>query len=300
MTTNEVRCVVTLLKLRLAGEQAESNALEALKDCVHRFMESAGGSPSSHEDCQGMWLFADPTHAVESSAAALALLAQAARDGGLDLRMRLTADCGVVQLTPVVQGPALEGALEAMRVAHDQILAVTPELLRHLREDLRQRVWRLAPIGEPAIIPPPQTLFAYDWDAQLGRSRDMPMRPNAEPLLPAACLELRQGEQALRVYVMDCPVSVGRDDACRLRLSGSSASRFHGRIEFDGERFVFVDDSRNGSYLMTAHGDEIFLRGERAPLSGAGVISPGLPLTQQPGEVLRYRCHRPLSEPPAA
>ena len=89
----------------------------------------------------------------------------------------------------------------------------------------------------------------------------------------------------------DCPVLIGRDRSCGFAVSGDTASRIHGRIGWEEGLFYYADQSRNGSYVLTHAGDEQFLRpGERIWLVGEGAISPGAPVAEQTGEVVRYAC----------
>lgn len=88
----------------------------------------------------------------------------------------------------------------------------------------------------------------------------------------------------------DCPILIGRDKSCGVQISSEDASRVHGRIEFEKEKFYYVDDSRNGSYVLTGNGQEILLRHEKIALAGEGAISPGAPLSKQQGEVVRFTC----------
>lgn len=89
----------------------------------------------------------------------------------------------------------------------------------------------------------------------------------------------------------DCPVLVGRDQNCPLRITGPTASRVHGRIEYQQGHFYYADDSRNGSYVLTGSGEELRIAGDRIVLAGSGAISPGAPIAEQKGEVLRYSTH---------
>lgn len=91
---------------------------------------------------------------------------------------------------------------------------------------------------------------------------------------------------------VDCPVFIGRDKTCAIQLTGESASRVHGRVEYENSKFLYVDQSRNGSFILTGSGEEIHLQqGESIVLAGDGVISPGASVSQQKGEVIRYSCH---------
>lgn len=88
----------------------------------------------------------------------------------------------------------------------------------------------------------------------------------------------------------DCPILIGRDKTCGVQISGEKASRVHGRIEFEKEKFYYVDDSRNGTYVLTGSGQELLIKHEKIVLAGEGAISPGAPLSSQSGEVVRYSC----------
>jgi hypothetical protein len=87
-----------------------------------------------------------------------------------------------------------------------------------------------------------------------------------------------------------CPLLVGRDTSCAIQLKGDTTSRVHGRIEYFNDKFHYVDDSRNGSWVLTSSGEELHLEREKIVLIGEGAISPGAPLKEQTGEVLRFAC----------
>jgi hypothetical protein len=103
-------------------------------------------------------------------------------------------------------------------------------------------------------------------------------------------LVLKVGEQMRVVHPPECPISVGRSKTCGLVLQGDEVSRVHGRIEFEKEKFFYVDESRNGTYVLTQDGTEVNVVNERIMLVGDGVISPGVPMMKQTGQVIRFRC----------
>ncbi len=134
-------------------------------------------------------------------------------------------------------------------------------------------------------------LFELDWKSAALKLPEVTLKP--EPIETAAAterLELSHGGTRLQLLARDCPLTLGRDKTCGVHLDGDVASRVHGRIEFLHDKFYYVDDSRNGTYLLTPQGEEIFLHHERLPLLGRGVISPGAPIVKQTGEVVRYSC----------
>jgi len=105
-------------------------------------------------------------------------------------------------------------------------------------------------------------------------------------------LQLRVRGQPHSFAPRDCPFRIGRDAQCAVRLGGDSVSRIHGRVEFDHEKFLYIDESKNGSYVLAGNGEEVLLRrGESLILVGEGAISPGVSIGQQTGDIVRYRCH---------
>ena len=103
-------------------------------------------------------------------------------------------------------------------------------------------------------------------------------------------LVLKIGDKSRIVNPPECPLTVGRSKTCAIMLEGDDVSRIHGRIEFENEKYYYVDESRNGSYVLTNDGSEVRLQKERLLLVGDGVISPGVPMLKQKGQVMRYRC----------
>jgi hypothetical protein len=103
-------------------------------------------------------------------------------------------------------------------------------------------------------------------------------------------LSLKIGNSIRLVNPPECPLSVGRSKSCGIVLAGDDVSRVHGRIEFANEKYFYADDSRNGTYILTQDGTEVRLQKEKLLLVGEGVISPGVPVLKQTGQVIRYRC----------
>ncbi|MES2682731.1 MAG: FHA domain-containing protein [Pseudomonadota bacterium] len=186
---------------------------------------------------------------------------------------------------------ALTRAYRLLTLSRDNTLLLTRDLYEQLDSGLRERA-RL--VISPALAdeqPELMDLFDLDWINCAPRAAQVTQI--VEPLDALAgeeLLELTHGGVQLRLSPQDCPFTLGRDKSCALQLDGDVASRVHGQIEFVHDKFYFVDDSRNGTYLLTPQGEEVYLHRERLPLLGRGVISPGAPIVKQTGEVVRYAC----------
>ena len=81
--------------------------------------------------------------------------------------------------------------------------------------------------------------------------------------------------------------TVGRGQDCDLIIPSQQASREHCKIECNRGKFIFVDNSANGSYI-NQNQTELFFHQERVPLLGEGCISLGEPSADNPDFLLHY------------
>jgi hypothetical protein len=88
----------------------------------------------------------------------------------------------------------------------------------------------------------------------------------------------------------DCPVSIGRDRTCGFLVKGPDVSRVHGRITYAKGKFTYTDSSRNGTFVLMPGGNEFRLLNESIVLVAQGAISPGVPTSQQRGELIQFHC----------
>ena len=142
-----------------------------------------------------------------------------------------------------------------------------------------------------------QSLFEIETGESRVTYREVTRAHGHEGNLAYNLLILSRRGKDLPVTGPECPFTLGRDRTCSMVLGGADVSRVHGRILHDKGYFHYEDDSRNGTYLIIG-GEEVYVHNGRFPLTGAGVISPGLPLADQTGEVVRFRCEAPLGGMP--
>lgn len=81
--------------------------------------------------------------------------------------------------------------------------------------------------------------------------------------------------------------TMGRGQDCDLIIPSQQASREHCKIECNRGKFVFADNSANGSYV-NHNQTELFFHQERVPLLGEGYISLGEPAANNPDFLLHY------------
>ncbi len=79
-------------------------------------------------------------------------------------------------------------------------------------------------------------------------------------------------------------INMGRADDNDLVIKGNLISRIHAKVEMRRGKFVIIDQSTNGTFLMNALGDESFVRRDSTELGEEGTI--GLGRAEEPGTSL--------------
>jgi len=105
-----------------------------------------------------------------------------------------------------------------------------------------------------------------------------------------AHLTLKHGDREIQLSEAVPTLSIGRDLANDVVLADRKASRMHARIERRRDKFVLVDHSSNGTYVMVDNEAEIALRREELVLRNRGHISFGHAYQDDPTEVLSFSC----------
>jgi len=65
-------------------------------------------------------------------------------------------------------------------------------------------------------------------------------------------------------------------------------SRVHARIEMRRTKFILVDQSTNGTFILPQGGQMVHLRRDEMPLEGEGLINLGKEATPDAPMVIRY------------
>lgn len=91
-------------------------------------------------------------------------------------------------------------------------------------------------------------------------------------------------------------LTMGRGDTCDLYVNSPLASRLHARIENRRNKFVYIDQSTNGSFVLTEDGKTVYLKREELILNGHGVISLGEAVKSGGEYLIRYSLSEPTVE----
>jgi pSer/pThr/pTyr-binding forkhead associated (FHA) protein len=90
-----------------------------------------------------------------------------------------------------------------------------------------------------------------------------------------ATVEIAHGESRAEVGMFRPVVTIGRGQYCDLVIDHRNVSRRHARIEYRKGRFVYCDESTNGSWIVDARGTPRFVHNDECPLEGSGTIRFG-------------------------
>jgi len=88
-------------------------------------------------------------------------------------------------------------------------------------------------------------------------------------------------EQTVEVHDQQKTAIMGRAEDNDLVIKGNLISRIHAKVEMRRGKFMLVDQSTNGSFVLNQKGEEIFVRRDSTELTGEGVI--GLGKAEEPG-----------------
>jgi class 3 adenylate cyclase len=124
-------------------------------------------------------------------------------------------------------------------------------------------------------------------------SSDMTMmsmsRTSTFSAIQAGLRLVHEGEEFLldadRPFIM-----LGRDAQADVVIQDRMASRMHAKIERRRDKFVFIDQSTNGSYITINGEPEIQLRREEMLLRGNGRISFGHSYSKDPSQFVEFFC----------
>jgi class 3 adenylate cyclase len=123
----------------------------------------------------------------------------------------------------------------------------------------------------------------------------------ATSMLPQIVLPALDARRATRVRlrVLDREVFVdeshpsavmGRAEDSDLVIKGNLISRLHAKVEVARKKFMLVDQSTNGTFVLLANGEESFVRRDSMQLKGEGMIGLGRAPEPDSPLTIRFSC----------
>jgi class 3 adenylate cyclase len=159
-------------------------------------------------------------------------------------------------------------------------VAALPPLLR-----ASTRVLHSMPIkGKASDIKVVEVLWQEGDDATLMVGRTHPS------VQTSSALQLAHHGCSMAVTASRPKIVIGRDEQADFVVEDKRASRLHASIELRRDKFVFIDQSSNGSYITFNGENELQLRREEIVLRGSGIICLGHPLSKDPEGAITFAC----------
>ena len=98
-----------------------------------------------------------------------------------------------------------------------------------------------------------------------------------------------QGQEVL-VDEGTANITIGRAEENDLVVKGNLISRLHARVEINRNKFMLVDQSTNGTFVIGKDGEEAFVRRDSMQIRGEGMIGLGKAPDGNSSQVIRYIC----------
>jgi hypothetical protein len=195
---------------------------------------------------------------------------------GLPLRIRVGVQFGpVLQENEDIFGDCVNVAARMVKFAKPAQIIVAGECVRAMSPWLKEQtrsIDKLPVKGRDGKV----EVHELQWR----KSDDMTTLESPRPAAPRRSrvrLRLRYNGKELVVGGGRDAVTLGREISCDIVLTERKASREHARIERRRDKFVLIDVSSNGTFLIFGGGPEMALKREEAVLHGRGSISFGHP-----------------------
>jgi adenylate cyclase len=103
-------------------------------------------------------------------------------------------------------------------------------------------------------------------------------------------LRLRYQGQEVLVTDTRANITIGRAEENDLVVKGNLISRLHARVEINRNKFMLVDQSTNGTFVVGKDGEEAFVRRDSMQIRGEGLIGLGKAPDSNSSQVIRYTC----------
>lgn len=235
-----------------------------------------------------MCAFPDADNASQAAAEMQRQIAEHPQlNGGKKLSIRIGFHFGpVIQSGDDVFGDSVNVAARMAGLAVAGQALTTAETVEAMSPYLRESTRQLESLpvkGKEFEVDVHEVLWQPSSDRTVVRGRSAP-RP-AEIGVSTLIISYRGAD-----IMLTAGAYLGRDADNTVQVADPLASRRHARIELRAGKFVLIDQSSNGTFVLVGTGSEIQLRREEMILHGTGVIAFGHSVHDPGTEVMRFRC----------
>jgi len=109
---------------------------------------------------------------------------------------------------------------------------------------------------------------------------------------PSKSQRLRLRYQGQEIFVDEgrTNITIGRAEENDLVVKGNLISRLHARVEIGRNKFMLIDQSTNGTFVIGKDGEEAFVRRDSMQIRGEGLIGLGKAPDSNSSQVIRFNC----------
>jgi class 3 adenylate cyclase len=199
--------------------------------------------------------------------------------------VRIGFNCGpVVEAGGDVFGDSVNVAARLVQMARPQQILTTATCIERLSPEHRSKARELQLIGVRG-----RDSYVAVWELRWRPEEDQTQRlSTARQARTGSLLRLEFRGLGWELWREGDVLTIGRDETSHVRLDGQLASRDHARILVRNGKFVLIDHSTNGTYLLPEGGTTIAMMHEEYVLSGSGKISFGCIAANAGSELARF------------
>jgi class 3 adenylate cyclase len=274
---------------RLYEELGDAQALARIDACLRLLRDAAmefGGRVVKTTGDGLMCAFDQAEAALDAGRFMQVRLAEQAALGGPTLAIHVGCHYGpVLESGGDLYGDCVNVAVRVVGLAKPGQVIATQEAVARTGERLRERIRMLDHVAIKGKREP-LAIFELAWQ----ESEDL------------TALGTRLEERASRLKLVfgsrelwydgssGNALILGRDAACEIVVVHPRASRQHARIEKRRDKFLLVDHSSNGTYVLMAEERDICLRREELVLRGHGRIAVGHRVSDEDAVLVEFYC----------
>jgi adenylate cyclase len=262
------------------ASETVAQCLDVMKDATHQY----NGTVIKTIGDEVMSTF--PT-VEEAMGAAVMMQARISADNKQDDRIAVSIRIGchygpVVQEQNDIFGAAVHTANRMTSQAKARQIIISGGTVEKMSPDLKKQT-RQIDVATVRGKLDEVALYEFLWNPEEATS----MLPTIEwenQDRRASRLELSFRDKKVEVNDKRKNVIMGRAEDNDLVVKGNLISRMHAKVEMRRGKFVLVDQSTNGTFVLNLQGEEMFVRRDSMELHGEGTI--GLGRSEEPGASL--------------
>lgn len=276
---------------RLYEQYGDTDAHRVIEDCLDalkRVTEEYGGRSIKTIGDELMAVFPSAEAACQAAVEMQWRTTELPVTVGEPIAVRIGFHYGAaVERDGDVFGDSVNVAARLTEVANPRQIITSAQVIEGLSSELAASARRLWPLPLKGKSEPIDVLEVL-WDG--GGEATITLSGQFHPARVPVRMRLHYRGAEVLVDADHAKVEIGRDSGNAVVVDAPNASRVHARIEWRRDKFVLIDLSTNGTYVLDNQGQETRLRREELILDGDGKISFGRSHSAGAGDCVEYYC----------